>query len=96
MKMYLIVYSKATDYDIIGRIKQAGIRCYTKLEEVRGEGTETEPKLGTHTWPGGNNVLFVGVTDHEVSVISDLLREMKHSHPRAGIRGFILPLEEII
>ena len=96
MKMYLIVYSKAADYDVIDRIKKAGICCYTKMEEVRGEGAESEPKLGTHTWPGENNMLFIGVTDMEVGTITGLIRELKNDHPRAGIRGFILPLEEII
>jgi hypothetical protein len=27
------------------------------MVEARGEGTETEPKLGTHCWPGKNNIL---------------------------------------
>jgi len=96
MKMFLVVYSQAVDDDIVAKFKQAGIRYYTKMEEVRGEGTETEPKLGTHTWPGANNLLLIVVGDEEVNRASDLIRRLKKDHPRAGVKGFILPIEESI
>ena len=41
---------------------------YTKMKEGHGVGSETEPKLGTHIWPGANNVLFVAVRNEEVPV----------------------------
>jgi nitrogen regulatory protein PII len=96
VKMFFIVYSCTADYDVLNRIKQAGIKGYTKMEEASGEGTETEPKLGTHTWPGENNVLYVAVQDEEVAVIVELIRKMKKENPRAGVKGFLLPMEEII
>jgi hypothetical protein len=49
MKMVLVIYSQAADYDVIATFKKAGIRGYTKVEKVCGEGIETEPKLHTHT-----------------------------------------------
>jgi nitrogen regulatory protein PII len=96
MKMFFIVYSKAADEDVLCRIKEVGIRGYTKMKEATGEGSETEPKLGTHTWPGANNVLYVAVQDEEVPVVADMIRLLKQEHPRAGVKGFVLPMEEII
>ena len=94
MKMYLVVYCDAVDEDVIAAIKGIGIHGYTKTVEVRGEGTETEPKLGTHCWPGKNNLLMMAVADGEVPKLKACVRRLKEEHPRAGVRSFIMPMEE--
>ncbi len=96
MKMFLIVYCEAADYDVISSLKKTGIRTYTKMEEACGEGTDTEPKLGTHCWPGKNKVLFIAVQEEEVPVLRDLINKLRTDHPRAGVKAFILPMEEIV
>jgi len=96
MKMVFIVYSQAADYEVINAIKKAGIRGYTKMEKACGEGVETEPKLHTHTWPGENCVLFVALDEADLPVITELIRALKEEHPRAGLKAFVLPMEEII
>jgi len=93
MKMVLIIYCEAADEDVTAALKEAGIHGYTKTVEARGEGTETEPKLGTHCWPGKNNVLFMVMDDDEVPRIRERVRRLREEHPRAGVRGFILPIE---
>ena len=35
------------------------------MEQARGEGDETEPKLGTHSWPGRDNVLLMAIQNEE-------------------------------
>jgi len=94
MKMFLIIYCEAADEAVIASIKETGIKGYTKMVEARGEGTETEPKLGTHCWPGKNNILMMAVADGEVSKIRDRVRLLTEEHPRAGVRYFLLPMEE--
>jgi hypothetical protein len=96
MKMFVIVYCEAADEDLIAALKEAGIHGYTKMVEARGEGTETEPKLGTHCWPGKNNIMMMAVADDEVAAINRRIRLLKEEHPRAGIRSFLLPMEENI
>ena len=96
MKMFLIVYSREADEDLLGAIKSAGITGYTKMQEVRGEGKETEPKLGTHIWPGMNNILFLVLEDDQVLPMSDLIKQLRQEHSRAGIKGFLIPLEACI
>jgi len=94
MKLFLIIYGEAADEFVVAALKEAGVRAYTKMVEARGEGTETEPKLGTHFWPGKNNVLMMAVADDEISRINQKIREIKMNHPRAGVRSFLLPMEE--
>lgn len=59
------------------------------------EGTETEPKLGTHIWPGRNNVIFMAVPDDAIAGLDAKIRQLKQEHPRAGVRSFLLPIEEL-
>ncbi|MDI6725757.1 MAG: hypothetical protein QMD32_02250 [Smithellaceae bacterium] len=95
MKMFLIIYCEAADEEVIAALKEAGVRGYTKMVEARGEGTETEPKLGTHFWPGRNNVLLTAVADEAIARLDARLRELKQENPRAGVRSFVLPMEDI-
>ena len=94
MKMFVIIYSDAADEDVIAALKEAGVHGYTKTVEVRGEGTDTEPKLGTHCWPGKNNMLMMAVADEEGPRIKEQIRRIQRDFPRAGVRGFLMPMEE--
>ena len=96
MKMLVLVYSEAADEIVISMFKKANVKGYTKWKEAYGEGTETEPKLGTHYWPGKNNVLAVVVEDEVMPALSDLIRQLKREHPKAGLKTFVLQVEEII
>ena len=94
MKMFLVFYSEASDESVIDAFKKAGIKAYTKMSGLMGEGEESEPKLGTHYWPGNNNALFLAVRDEKIKPLCDLVRKLKVEHPRAGLRAFTFPLEE--
>ena len=96
MKMLFIVYSREADEAVVDAFKRSGMRGYTKMKECYGEGEETEPKLGTHIWPGMNNVLFVVIEDDEAKRAMYLIKELKKEHPRAGLKGFLLPLEDCV
>ena len=96
MKMFLIIYAEAADEAVIEALKAAGIHGYTKMVQARGEGTQSDPKLGTHIWPGKNNVLLLALADEEIPGIAARIRELKRENPRAGVRSFLLPMEEIL
>ncbi len=96
MKMLCVIYSREADEQIVSAFKRSGIRGYTKMQEVYGEGQETEPKLGTHIWPGINNVLLVAIEDDEAQQTLELIRELKKEHPRAGLKGYLFPLEDCV
>ena len=96
MKMFIVVYNDAIDETLINTFKDARITGYTKWRETLGEGAESEPKLGTHFWPGRNNVLAVVLEDERVPAISDIIKKLKARYPKTGIRSFILQVEETI
>lgn len=94
MKMFFVIYAESADEDIISSFKKSGFRFYTKMSGVMGEGEESEPKLGTHYWPGKNNALMIAVEDEKIRLLCELVRQLKVEHPRAGLRAFTFPLEE--
>jgi nitrogen regulatory protein PII len=96
MKMLVVVYNDAVDEVMIRAFKETGVLGYTKWKEALGEGTETEPKLGTHCWPGKNNVLAVVVEDEGALKIGEIIRKLKSEHPHGGIRTFVLQVEDTI
>jgi hypothetical protein len=96
MKMFLVVYSEASDEGVIAAFKDAGFKAYTKMQGAIGEGAGTEPKLGTHCWPGRNNALFIAVQDEDIQLLHELVKRLKVEHRHAGIKSFTLPLEECI
>ena len=96
MKMFLIIYAQATDENVTAAFKKAGYTAYTKMHGATGEGKETEPKLGTHYWPGRNNAMFFAVPNEEISKLCELAKALKEEEPHAGIRAFTFPLEECV
>ena len=94
MKMFFVIYGESADEEIIDAFKKSGFKAYTKMSELKGEGDETEPKLGTHYWPGNNNALLMAVPDEKIKPLYELVRKLKVDHPRAGLRAFTFPLEE--
>lgn len=96
MKMLVIVYSDIVDEILLSALKNAGVSGYTKWKEALGEGRETEPKLGSHIWPGKNNVVAVVVEDENLAAITKLLRDLKEEHPKGGIKTFVLQVESTI
>ncbi len=96
MKMFYVIYASASDENITAAFKKAGYKSYTKSHGATGEGEESEPKLGTHYWPGTNNTLLFAVPDEEIQKLIALTRNIKAENPRAGLRAFTFPLEECI
>ncbi len=94
--MFLVIYAEATDESILAAFKKEGFKTYTKMQGATGEGLETEPKLGTHIWPGRNNALFLAVPDEEIPRLCEVANRLKIQYPRAGLRAFTIPLEECV
>ena len=96
MKMFIIMYEYALDADVNAAIKKAGITGYTKWSKVHGAGPETGLKLDSRYWPGENDVLLVVVDDKDVPKVKEMVLHLRKEFPKSGVRGFIVPVEEMI
>ena len=96
MKMLLIVYPETVDQDVMSALTDGNVRGYTKMERVTGEGTDTEPKTGDIFWPVKNDLILIAVQNEEVNTVKEIFNRLKTDNPEAGIRLFMLPMEELI
>jgi nitrogen regulatory protein PII len=96
MKMLFIVYSWAIDDEVIAALTKSGLKAYTKWTKVLGCGSETEPKTGSKLWPSETDVLTIVVDNEDVAKIKEVVLTLKKEHPRAGLRCYIVPVEEMI
>ena len=94
MKMFVIVYSSSCDDYVMEAITRGGIKTYTKWRRVLGKGTETRPKLTFSQ--GDNDVLSIVVEDKDAKKLKEIVVNLRKENPIAGIRCFIMPVEEMI
>lgn len=95
MKMVMISYNEAIDYEVMEVLESCGIKNYTKIPAVYGSGTASGTHLGDDIWPGRNNVLFAAVTDAEAKQLLSQVRELRKKLGQEGVKAFSWNLEEI-
>jgi len=95
MKMVIIAYNESMDSEVMDVLEHCALKNYTKLPSVFGKGTTSGSHQGTDIWPGKNNVLLVGCEDKDAKQLFSCVRNLKKKFSAEGIKGFILPLEEI-
>ena len=95
MKMIIIAYNMALEEEVMEVLDSAGLDCYTKWEKVTGRGRLSAPHLGTHVWPGFNNVMMVIADDGSVSPLLEGVRNLRRTLGKEGIKAFVLPVEDV-
>jgi nitrogen regulatory protein PII len=95
-EMILVVFNSSIEDEIMEALKKAGMTCYTKLPDVQGVGTYSEPRLDSHVWPGTNTMLLITVEAADRERILQAVREMKEIHRQEGVSAFVLPVIEVL
>lgn len=90
--MIWVVYDVDREEEVMEVLDSAGVKAYTLWERVLGRGARSEPKLGTHAWPGFNRMVAVALEDHEAQGLWERLKGLC-MRPEGGIRAFLWPLE---
>lgn len=90
MVLVFVVYGNAIDDEMTEMLKTR-VAGYTRFEGVRGEGS-SEPRLGSHVWPGINNCVMTAVDDRERGLLMEGIGELKRKFPHAGVKVFAVPL----
>ncbi len=99
MKLIFLIYHDILEDRITKLMDELQIDYYTKWEEVKGKGHNTEAHLGTRTFPGFNFVRMIAF--EEESKISKIVEGITELNKMVGreddkIRLFQLPLEKIV
>jgi hypothetical protein len=99
MKIAFLVYREVHDERIEKLFEKAGIDFYTEWENVKGKGHETQPHLGTRTFPGLNCVRMIAFEDeNQLEKVIALVKEFNSGVKMKDdyVRLFQMPLERIL
>ena len=100
MKLAFLFYHDVLDDRVVKFFEELNIDNYTQVEKVKGKFHDTEPHLGTRTFPGHYMVKLVPFTD-EVE-LNKLIEKIRNFNEKIAIKKedemhiFQLPLEKII
>ncbi len=99
MKLCYLIYHDILEDRVEKILEKIGVDYYTKWEDVKGKGHQTDAHLGTRTYPGYNFVRMIAFDDETVLVklISELKEINKDAlRPDDKVRLFQTPLELIV
>ncbi len=99
MKIAFLVYREVHDERIEEILEKAGVDFYTEWENVKGKGHETQPHLGTRTFPGLKCVRMIAFENENqlekvITAVKDFNNSVKMKDDFA--RLFQMPLERIL
>jgi len=99
MKIAFVIQNDIFIPRVMELLNKVGIDYYTRWEQVKGKGHDTDPHLGTRSFPGTNAVLMIAFEDE--SKLEKLILEIIEANkgitcPADRIRLFQLPLERIV
>jgi hypothetical protein len=99
--MYMILYPKELEEEVIEAIEATGVPGYTELPKMVGRGRHTR-HFDNPVWPGATGALFSVLTADEAN--EKLIPKFKElalaiearSHGLYGLHMFALPCEQLI
>ncbi|MCM8782625.1 MAG: hypothetical protein NC828_06225 [Candidatus Omnitrophica bacterium] len=95
MKMVLIVYNEAIDEEVKEVLEKCGLKNFTQITQVFGQGETSGLHLGNDIWPGRNNILLVACEEKQKTQLLSYIRELRRRLGKEGIKAFVWNLEEI-
>jgi len=96
LKMVMIIANEGLMDFITEAFRVLGIRGYTRIDNVKGEGSIMgEPHLGTHIWPGINLIFIVVANATTARALLDEVRKIDEKEGEPGIRAFLFNVEAI-
>lgn len=88
MKRIEIIFSQAVEEDLDLLLSTKGIKKYTKIPGVMGQG-ESIPKMGDSIWPQLNTIFIIYCNEEELEVLKTIITDLRNAYPMEGIATFI-------
>ena len=99
MKLAFVVHNEHYTNLVMDLLTRCQIDYYTRWEQAKGKGHQTEPHLGSGTYSSLNGVLMIAFQDEApLSALIDEIRRANSGIARRAdhIRLFQVPLETIV
>jgi hypothetical protein len=99
MKLTFLVYHDILDDRVSKALDELNIDFYTRWEDVKGKGHQTDAHLGNRPYPGYNFVRMIAFVDE--AVLSNLIEKITELNKIVErdddkIRLFQVPLERVV
>lgn len=94
-KMLMVVYNEALDDEVMAALDGCAMKNYTKIPGVFGRGAASGTHLGNDVWPGRNNILYAAADEAHVVRMVECVRDLRKRFGSEGIKGFVVPLEQV-
>ncbi len=100
-ELYLILYPKELEDEVIQTLEDAGVPGYTEMPKMVGRGQRIR-HFDNAVWPGATGAVFtvVGVGDAERALVPSFralaAKLESRSHGLYGLHMFALPCEQLI
>ncbi|MEA2062175.1 MAG: hypothetical protein U9P14_00630 [Gemmatimonadota bacterium] len=95
MKMVFLSYDIGIDDSVMLILKEAGIKSYTKWQEVQDVPEKGRPRMGTHIWPGVNSAMLIPVPEDKEDLLMETISSFNEQTKFEGIKTYCWNLEDI-
>ena len=95
MKMLMLVFNEAIDDEVREMLQACGVRNYTRINGIFGKGNASGTHLGSDTWPGRNNTLFLAVSDGQAEQALACIRKLRTTLGAEGVKAYAWNLEAV-
>jgi len=96
MKMLLFIYNASIEEEVRQCMKKCGAEKFTRFQGLHGRGEDSDPHMGTHIWPSTNSLIMIVCEDERAGKLLNRIRDLKEEFREAGVKAFMLPVEESI
>lgn len=97
MKAVMIVFNQANTERVEYMLEVLGIRGWTFLEDVQGQGTvDGEPRRGTHTWPEMNSAIISVIPDEKEENLLESVQKLDARNKEVGIKAFTWKIDKMV
>ncbi len=90
MKMVILNYYVGTDVEVKEMLTKLGVCTYTRIPEVEGRISCSDPRENSHVWPGSNSTLLVVLEDSQVDALLEEVKALNASAREEGMDVYVL------
>lgn len=90
----MIAYNEAVYEEVTNMLKELKIESYTKWVGVKGKGKKGGTHLGTHIFPGENEVLMLALNTEDALKVMGEVSRLREEIGSEGIKTFSWTIDE--
>jgi len=96
MKLLWIIFDEAFEDQVLEALRGQGVEHFTLLRGALGQGRHSEPRWGTHVWPGHNDILMVFLDEATLERLRPTLQQLRERLKGRGFKTLVWDASEAL